>query len=64
MTGQHVTLLPEMPPVLFEVQCFEEKIDFGGFPWHFISTPLKKKNVFDVRRLSNDALVSLCNEHA
>ncbi|KAM8857528.1 DDB1- and CUL4-associated factor 17 [Synchiropus picturatus] len=34
--------ITECPPVLFEVQCSNNGIQIGGFPWHFIHTPLKK----------------------
>ncbi|XP_073401963.1 DDB1- and CUL4-associated factor 17 isoform X3 [Dendrobates tinctorius] len=36
--------LTERPPVLFEVHCLENVLQVGGFPWHYIYTPHKKKD--------------------
>ncbi|XP_075687236.1 DDB1- and CUL4-associated factor 17 isoform X2 [Rhinoderma darwinii] len=36
-------LLLERPPILFEVPCFENAFQVGGYPWHYIITPNKKK---------------------
>ncbi|KAM4024850.1 DDB1- and CUL4-associated factor 17 isoform 2-T2 [Anomaloglossus baeobatrachus] len=33
----------ERPPVLFEVACFENVLQVGGYPWHYIYTPNKKE---------------------
>ncbi|XP_030642588.1 DDB1- and CUL4-associated factor 17 [Chanos chanos] len=37
----HIT---ECPPVLFEVSYFENGIQIGGHPWHYIYTPNHKKH--------------------
>ncbi|XP_077128842.1 DDB1- and CUL4-associated factor 17 isoform X2 [Ranitomeya variabilis] len=36
--------MTERPPVLFEVHCRENVFQVGGFPWHYIYTPHKKKD--------------------
>ncbi|CAJ0967875.1 unnamed protein product [Ranitomeya imitator] len=36
--------LTERPPVLFEVHCLQNIFQVGGFPWHYIYTPHKKKD--------------------
>ena len=48
--------------MLFEVDTADGKLEFGGFPYHFIVNPVKKANVADVRRVSNNSLVhdTLC----
>ncbi|XP_066431969.1 DDB1- and CUL4-associated factor 17-like isoform X1 [Eleutherodactylus coqui] len=33
----------ESPPVLFEVPCLKNAFQVGGYPWHYIITPKKKK---------------------
>ncbi|XP_037096349.1 DDB1- and CUL4-associated factor 17 [Syngnathus acus] len=38
-TNIHIT---DCPPVLFEVSCSSNGVQFGGFPWHYIHTPPKK----------------------
>ena len=43
--------------MLFEVDTADGKLEFGGFPYHFIVNPVKKANVADVRRVSNNSLV-------
>ncbi|XP_057708323.1 DDB1- and CUL4-associated factor 17 [Corythoichthys intestinalis] len=34
--------ITDCPPVLFEVSCSNNGVQIGGFPWHYISTPLQK----------------------
>ncbi|KAL0963832.1 hypothetical protein UPYG_G00314190 [Umbra pygmaea] len=34
----------ESPPVLFEVSCFDNAVQIGGHPWHYIFTPPHKKH--------------------
>ncbi|XP_010889248.1 DDB1- and CUL4-associated factor 17 isoform X2 [Esox lucius] len=34
----------ECPPVLFEVSCFDNGVQIGGHPWHYIFTPPHKKH--------------------
>lgn len=41
----------EIPPVLFNVQCFGQLIRFGGYPYHCITADIKNSNVFTVARL-------------
>lgn len=31
-------------PVLFEVSCFNNGIQIGGYPWHYIFTPNNKRH--------------------
>ncbi|XP_063789549.1 DDB1- and CUL4-associated factor 17 isoform X1 [Pseudophryne corroboree] len=35
--------LTERPPILFEVPCLENAFQVGGYPWHYIITPNKKR---------------------
>lgn len=37
-------LFTDPPPVLFEVSCSHNSIQIGGFPWHYIYTPVHKKH--------------------
>ncbi|KAJ8012780.1 hypothetical protein DPEC_G00046430 [Dallia pectoralis] len=34
----------ECPPLLFEVSCFDNGVQIGGHPWHYIFTPPNKKH--------------------
>ncbi|XP_061696760.1 DDB1- and CUL4-associated factor 17 isoform X2 [Syngnathoides biaculeatus] len=33
--------ITDCPPVLFEVSCSNNGVQIGGFPWHYIHTPLQ-----------------------
>ncbi|XP_069839002.1 DDB1- and CUL4-associated factor 17 isoform X2 [Dendropsophus ebraccatus] len=46
--------LTERPPVLFEVPCHENAFQVGGYPWHYIITPNKKKEKGTYHILSMD----------
>ncbi|KAM4626735.1 DDB1- and CUL4-associated factor 17 [Discoglossus pictus] len=48
----------ESPAVLFEVSCQDNAFQVGGFPWHYIITPNKKKDkgVYHVRSLDDHSL--------
>ncbi|XP_053554402.1 DDB1- and CUL4-associated factor 17 [Bombina bombina] len=48
----------ESPPFLFEVSCQDNAFQVGGFPWHYIITPNKKKDkgCFHVRSLDDHSL--------
>ncbi|XP_033764005.1 DDB1- and CUL4-associated factor 17-like isoform X2 [Pecten maximus] len=48
----HIT---ECPPVLFEVRCAQHIVDVGGFPWHYLISPLSQ-SCFRVCNLSNGQL--------
>ncbi|RWS24316.1 DDB1- and CUL4-associated factor 17-like protein, partial [Leptotrombidium deliense] len=43
--------LKETPSLLFKVNCCEEVVYFGGYPWHYIYSPAKEKGVFELRNL-------------
>ncbi|XP_069472297.1 DDB1- and CUL4-associated factor 17 [Ambystoma mexicanum] len=47
-----------IPPLLFEVSCLENAFQIGGFPWHYIITPNKKKEkgTYHICSLSSNAL--------
>ncbi|XP_075896154.1 DDB1- and CUL4-associated factor 17 isoform X2 [Nelusetta ayraudi] len=36
--------ITDQPPVLFEMSCSHNSIQIGGFPWHYIYTPVHKKH--------------------
>ncbi|KAL7881814.1 hypothetical protein AOLI_G00086630 [Acnodon oligacanthus] len=36
--------IKECPPVLFEMSCFDNGIQIGGHPWHYIYTPNHKRD--------------------
>ncbi|XP_056390351.1 DDB1- and CUL4-associated factor 17 isoform X2 [Hyla sarda] len=46
--------LTERPPILFEVPCLENAFQVGGYPWHYIVTPNKKKEKGTYHILSMD----------
>lgn len=37
-------LSTECPPVLFEMSYFENGVQIGGHPWHYIYTPNHKRH--------------------
>lgn len=51
--------LIDQPPVLFEVYCSQNSIQIGGFPWHYIYTPLHKnhKGTHHICSLKDSTLV-------
>lgn len=53
----------DCPPVLFEVLCFNNSVQIGGYPWHFIYTPPQKnhKGTHHVCSLKDSTLVCLNN---
>uniref|UniRef100_A0A3Q3VM00 DDB1 and CUL4 associated factor 17 n=1 Tax=Mola mola TaxID=94237 RepID=A0A3Q3VM00_MOLML len=36
--------ITDCPPVLFEVSCCNNSVQIGGYPWHYIYTPLHKNH--------------------
>ncbi|XP_039674145.1 DDB1- and CUL4-associated factor 17 isoform X2 [Perca fluviatilis] len=36
--------ITDCPPVLFEVSCTDNSVQIGGYPWHYIYTPLHKNH--------------------
>ncbi|XP_068101634.1 DDB1- and CUL4-associated factor 17 isoform X2 [Hyperolius riggenbachi] len=50
--------LTERPEVLFEVPCLENAFQVGGYPWHYIITPNKKKDkgTYHIRALADHTL--------
>uniref|UniRef100_A0A8C5RDX1 DDB1 and CUL4 associated factor 17 n=1 Tax=Leptobrachium leishanense TaxID=445787 RepID=A0A8C5RDX1_9ANUR len=50
--------LTECPPLLFEVPCQENAFQVGGYPWHYIITPNKKKykGIFHIRSMDDHRL--------
>ncbi|KAM3916264.1 DDB1- and CUL4-associated factor 17 isoform 2-T2 [Leptodactylus fuscus] len=51
--------LTERPPVLFEVPCLDNAFELGGYPWHYIITPNKKKErgTFHICSMEDHSLV-------
>lgn len=56
---QHYRLFADTPPLLFEASSLENAFQIGGYPWHYIITPNKKKHkgVFHICSLKDKALV-------
>ncbi|XP_005290500.1 DDB1- and CUL4-associated factor 17 isoform X1 [Chrysemys picta bellii] len=50
--------ITDTPPLLFEVSSLENSFQIGGYPWHYIITPNKKKHkgVFHICALKDNAL--------
>ncbi|NXC18997.1 DCA17 factor, partial [Corythaeola cristata] len=50
--------ITDTPPLLFEVSSLENAFQIGGYPWHYIITPNKKKHkgVFHICSLKDNAL--------
>uniref|UniRef100_A0A8C8SKZ4 DDB1 and CUL4 associated factor 17 n=1 Tax=Pelusios castaneus TaxID=367368 RepID=A0A8C8SKZ4_9SAUR len=50
--------ITDTPPLLFEVSSLENTFQIGGYPWHYIITPNKKKHkgVFHICALKDNAL--------
>ncbi|XP_013816100.1 DDB1- and CUL4-associated factor 17 [Apteryx mantelli] len=50
--------ITDTPPLLFEVSSLENAFQIGGYPWHYIITPNKKKHkgVFHICSLKDKAL--------
>ncbi|KAM4698510.1 DDB1- and CUL4-associated factor 17 [Rhinophrynus dorsalis] len=50
--------LTESPPLLFEVPCQDNAFQVGGYPWHYIITPKKKKEkgTYHIRSMDDHAL--------
>ncbi|XP_073161916.1 DDB1- and CUL4-associated factor 17 isoform X2 [Lepidochelys kempii] len=48
----------DTPPLLFEVSSLENSFQIGGYPWHYIITPNRKKHkgVFHICALKDNAL--------
>ncbi len=40
-----ILLSTECPPVLFEMSYFENGVQIGGNPWHYIYTPNHKRHI-------------------
>uniref|UniRef100_A0A8C7E808 DDB1 and CUL4 associated factor 17 n=1 Tax=Nothoprocta perdicaria TaxID=30464 RepID=A0A8C7E808_NOTPE len=51
--------ITDTPPLLFEVSSLENAFQIGGYPWHYIITPNKKKHkgVFHICSLKDKTLV-------
>ncbi|NXV25872.1 DCA17 factor, partial [Rissa tridactyla] len=64
IVGKHPFGLPcnikitDTPPLLFEASSLENAFQIGGYPWHYIITPNKKKHkgVFHICSLKDNAL--------
>lgn len=50
-------VIKEEPPVLFQIRCYQNSLEVGGCPWHFIYTPPNKRGSFQVKSLSSEQLV-------
>uniref|UniRef100_A0A8D0KWD9 DDB1 and CUL4 associated factor 17 n=1 Tax=Strix occidentalis caurina TaxID=311401 RepID=A0A8D0KWD9_STROC len=52
--------ITDTPPLLFEASSLENAFQIGGYPWHYIITPNKKKykGVFHICSLKDNALVN------
>ncbi|XP_041329174.1 DDB1- and CUL4-associated factor 17 isoform X3 [Pyrgilauda ruficollis] len=52
--------ITDTPPLLFEASSLENAFQIGGYPWHYIITPNKKKHkgVFHICSLKDNALVN------
>nr|XP_022341112.1 DDB1- and CUL4-associated factor 17-like isoform X1 [Crassostrea virginica] len=50
-------VIKEEPPVLLQVRCYQNSLEVGGCPWHYIFTPQKMRGTFHVKSLSNGQLV-------
>ncbi|XP_074926223.1 DDB1- and CUL4-associated factor 17 isoform X2 [Chelonoidis abingdonii] len=50
--------ITDTPPLLFEVSSLENSFQIGGYPWHYIITPNKKKHkgVFHICALKDNVL--------
>ncbi|NXH22479.1 DCA17 factor, partial [Bucco capensis] len=50
--------ITDTPPLLFEAASLENAFQIGGYPWHYIITPNKKKHrgVFHICSLKDSAL--------
>ncbi|XP_050772662.1 DDB1- and CUL4-associated factor 17 isoform X1 [Gopherus flavomarginatus] len=50
--------ITDTPPLLFEVSSLENSFQIGGYPWHYIITPNKRKHkgVFHICALKDNAL--------
>lgn len=50
--------LTDCPPFLFEVPCQDNAFQVGGYPWHYIITPNKKKykGIFHIRSIDDHNL--------
>ncbi|XP_009553960.2 DDB1- and CUL4-associated factor 17 [Cuculus canorus] len=50
--------ITDTPPLLFEASTLENAFQIGGYPWHYIITPNKKKHkgVFHICSLKDNAL--------
>ncbi|KAF4805451.1 DDB1- and CUL4-associated factor 17 [Turdus rufiventris] len=50
--------ITDTPPLLFEASSLENAFQIGGYPWHYIITPNKKKHkgVFHICSLKDNAL--------
>lgn len=53
----------DRPPVLFEVSCCNNSVQIGGYPWHYIYTPLHKnhKGTHHICSLKDSTLVGFRN---
>ncbi|TNN54233.1 DDB1- and CUL4-associated factor 17 [Liparis tanakae] len=36
--------ITDWPPVLFEVSCANNSVQIGGYPWHYIYTPMQSRH--------------------
>uniref|UniRef100_A0A8C0G8B5 DDB1 and CUL4 associated factor 17 n=1 Tax=Chelonoidis abingdonii TaxID=106734 RepID=A0A8C0G8B5_CHEAB len=52
--------ITDTPPLLFEVSSLENSFQIGGYPWHYIITPNKKKHkgVFHICALKDNVLMN------
>lgn len=57
--------IQNMPPILFQLKCFDSELFFGGFPFHYIFTPIHKNGTFkivDVASGHESAEIDLTND--
>nr|XP_033803096.1 DDB1- and CUL4-associated factor 17 isoform X2 [Geotrypetes seraphini] len=52
--------ITDTPPLLFEVSCLENSFQIGGYPWHYIITPNKRKDkgTYHICSLNNNVLAN------
>ncbi|XP_060597915.1 DDB1- and CUL4-associated factor 17-like [Ruditapes philippinarum] len=49
--------ITEIPPLLFEVSCCDQDVKIGGFPWHYIYSPKRAANIFQIKSLKDSIQV-------
>ncbi|VDH99778.1 Hypothetical predicted protein [Mytilus galloprovincialis] len=49
--------IKECPPVLFTVSCYDQIVEFSNKPFHYIYSPVKTPEYFEVHSLENKSLI-------